>query len=368
LPDTQEIPVTIARFARYPLIAGALVISTAAHAGTPKGIISSWQEYMIRSVENLEPQRRENYMMKLTTDAKKDLDQVPCLKEQDAQDTVALVKTAAENINKAIARFSVKMGYGYIPRCDAPNAKNERKLKVDFVFHGLEKVAGGVPPEAKLVAANLERIKHAVELWGDMAKKAINETHDAQKTKAEVDGATYAAVKVISLVPCERTAEADIEDLVAKEVKKRGFDMDVNASGECDAQKHMWKVNFTVKAVRIPYDAARDAKGVNFSQGAAADLIIDDFFSKAKTFIDPKTVSWQRFMEQIPAFKDKVAGYMGQLNKITCGPSDKVAEYVQSEITKKASGAKAYIKINSVRAACNGGRVAVALDAEPVHP
>jgi len=489
--------VTIARFALYPLIVGALVTSTAAHATPPKAIIDSWQENMIRSVENLPPERRESYMMKLTTDAKKDLDQVTCVKEQDAQETVALVKKAVENINKAIARFSVTMRYGYIPRCDAPNAKNERRLKVDFVFGGIDKVTGGVHefdkslvdrrilemmialkdwthpknaaltkdrqagafadlihthtqrlgafpcspdpsdrlfayvkgqlqesmriaheyidtrkievecrgnrlaitleaypivsvggsvqyvdpnakiranantppyPEAEQHAANLDKIKHAIEVWGDMAKKAINETHEAKKTKVEVDAATIAAAKVISTVACLRTSEADLQDLVAKEVKKRSFDMDVNASGECDQQKHTWTVNFTVAAVRIPYDAAKDGKGVNFSQGVAADLIIDEFFTKAKTFIDPKTVGWQKLIEQTPAFKEKVAGYVGQLNKITCGPSDKVAEYVQSEITKKASSATAYIKINSVRAACSSGHLAVALDADPVHP
>jgi hypothetical protein len=233
---------TIAKFARYLPIAGVLVMSGAAHAQSASQIIDSWASGMAAAVE-LPAVERERRMKTLTGSAQTALATVACTAEQDATDTTALV-TKAKDANQ------LPITYTYKPSCDLKT----KKMKVTFT---LDSVAKDLPQD-KLDAASLERIKKAVADWGTAAKKAVDQTRDPKKAKADVDSATAAAKTAISTIPCRPLAPPDIKDMVDQEVKKQGLDMALDVSGGCDAQKRTVTVTFVVNAIKLPSEAATD--------------------------------------------------------------------------------------------------------------
>jgi hypothetical protein len=254
-----EIPMTIARFARYLPIAGVLVMSGAAHAETAQDIIDRWAADLVAAVDMM-PDRRESYMKSRTAEIQKVLETVACAVEKDATDTANLVKKAKD-------RKQIPIKYTYAASCDLKT----KKMKVKFTLDSVDKDL----LIDKLYDANLDIVKRAVAAWGTAAKKAVDQTRDRKKAKADVDAATAAAKATFSGIYCRPMAQIDIKSLLDQEVKNRGLDFVMEFSRDCDAPKRALTIKFEVTAIKLPSEAATD-KPVNVMvenvEPSAADL------------------------------------------------------------------------------------------------
>jgi hypothetical protein len=100
-----------------------------------------------------------------------------------------------------------------------------------------------------------------------------------------------------------------------------------------------------------------------------ADLIVDQLFTDAKTFIEPQAFG-PKLDRQVAAARQKINGYWGRLNQIKCGATstDKTAGYAQNLITTKARDSGKYLKVDNARVGCTSGHRDVAMTIDPVPP
>lgn len=340
----------------YPiLIAGAVVMSGAAHAQAVGEALQAWSDGITKAVDTLTSAERESQIKALTTTAQDRLSKIACTTEEEAKRSDVAVKKWKE-VKKLPVDFM------YDAHC------NGKSLAVKFTF---TKLTIDTAQEAREDAANLAKLTGVISIWGQAMRKAVDENHEQNRLKDQIDTVTGAAVLAFNGVACRRAANVSVSDLLTAEVAKQHLQIEhTPGSPQCDSLTHTWRIGLKVNKFTMAFDPKKDAGETNQAALERAAAILDKLFADAKTFIDPQTIGWDKFVQQSQAAHQKIAAYVTQLDMLPCGvtPYDKTAGAVQSMITTKAAGARTHLTVDSVRVLCNAGRLEVAMNAEPVKP
>jgi hypothetical protein len=303
---------------------------------------------------------------------------------QDAVDTglnkarMSYVTAQAEEALSKLACTSLNDGAGFEPAIKY--WVNRFNLPVEYEFHGgcvlslqkmtyqfrITKFIDETPVQAAQRKLDAARVDAEVAAWADNVLNFTKAIHSDTSLKTTVDTATSAATGRLQAIPCRFTSDANIHDIVAREVERRKLQLDYDASGKCVANK--WEVTFKVTKIAAAFDVNKDAGGVSYEATRQATKAVDDFFAAAGQ-IKFDGVSWDKRTDLLRQLDQVVGDHQARIREITCQTSstDRTAGFVQDLLTTKASEKRGAILVKDIRVSCNGGHLVASLKAEPVQ-
>jgi hypothetical protein len=251
----RETPNESSKADLFSLTAVVLVTSGAAHAETFGEVMQSWAGRMSDALENFQGAARESQMKEITKGARDRLSKVSCKTEDDASRTPNIVSTWKTTKKLPIV-------YTYKAIC---NLKTQL-LVVEFA---ITQVIPDSRQDVREDANNVLKLIGAAATWGQAMRKAVDDIHEQNKLKEQIDTVTGVAIKAFAQVPCRHSSDVSVSEVVADVVARQKLQIEYSASGQCDSAKHTWQVDLKVSKFTVAFDPKKDTADTNFLIGHA---------------------------------------------------------------------------------------------------
>ena len=333
-------------------VAGALLTGGAAAAtddDAARSILTRWGESMRDAVDTGLNKAR---MSVVTAQAEEALSKLACTDLKDGAGFEPAIKYW-------INRFNLPVEYEFHGGC----VLSLRKMTYQFK---ITKFVDENPLQAAQRKQDAARVDGEVAAWADNVLNFTKAIHSDSSLKTAVDTATIAAAGRLQAIPCRFTSDANIHDVVAREVGKRKLQLDYDASGKCVGNK--WEVTFKVTKIAAAFDVNKDAGGVTYEATRQATKAADDFFAAAGQ-IKFDGVGWDKRADLLKQLDQAVSDHKARIGEIACQTSstDRTAGFVQDLLTAKANEKRGAILVKDIRVSCGGGHLVASMKAEPAQ-